>query len=151
MERFQRFPKNICMRKNNTISLPIYFPPPFTSTDRQQPDFQTTNCNSLQIHSAPTSSSEQVLIDFSFSSNINTASSSQVLEVVNSNQKIGTNMSSPSPNNNNVSVKSAAEKKLQTLLSSVSHSYHSINCPPSDQHSRITYSTLTFDPVIVNN
>lgn len=56
-----------------------------------------------------------------------------------------------SDNNNATGVKSAAEKKLQSLLSSVSHSYHSINCPPSDQHSRLHYSALTIDPVIVNN
>ena len=60
-------------------------------------------------------------------------------------------MESINKNNKNVSVKSAAEKKLQSLLSSVSHSYHSINCPPSDQHSRLHYSTLTFDPAIVSN
>ena len=48
------------------------------------------------------------------------------------------------------SVKTAAERKLQALLSSGNHSYHSINCPPADQHSRLHYATLSFDPVIMN-
>ena len=41
--------------------------------------------------------------------------------------------------------------RLQNVLSTVSHVYHSINCPPDDQQSRLHYSTLTFDPIITNS